>query len=552
MQKKEIFMYIRFTKSKKSKHPTLQIVEGIREGKKVKQKIIASLGVVKTEKDKKKMVDLTENLIKKLTQENFPLDKKINIKDLLHTKTTYDGFGLVVDQLMKISGFDKIINEAPGKHRFDLEEIVKLIISQRFCLPSSKLRTFERQQDHGFQNIELQHIYRAMDALEPLNESIQKQTFSTVLTYSLLPVDCFFFDVTTLYFESINQDSIRDFGFSKDQKTHLVQVVLALVVTSEGMPLAYEAFKGNLAETKTLIPVLQSLKKRFQINNVTVVCDRGMASKTNVESLKENDFQFVIATKLRALSKKLKINDLREYTYLPNQESIPDCEKVLFYTMPHPQYKDTNLIVSYSPNRAVKDKADRERLIEKLKNKISHENEKSSIKKVISNSGYKKYTNVKEGSSITINEKAIKEDEDWDGFHGIAVSNGSNLNITEALSRYKDLWHVEEAFRIAKCSLRTRPIFHWSPHRIQSHILLCFMTLFFERFLELLLRKEGIPITPDRIRYALEGVHTTYFSDKNTNLSGKLPSILPEDAAYIFKALNISLNREASMFEKML
>ena len=75
------------------------------------------------------------------------------------------------------------------------------------------------------------------------------------------------------------------------------------------------------------------------------------------------------------------------------------------------------------------------------------------------------------------------------------------------LSRYRDLWHVEEAFRVAKCTLKTRPIFHWVPHRIRTHVLLCFMNLFLERFLELLLRKAGTPLTPDNIRYALSGVH---------------------------------------------
>ena len=84
------------------------------------------------------------------------------------------------------------------------------------------------------------------------------------------------------------------------------------------------------------------------------------------------------------------------------------------------------------------------------------------MKNVISNGGYKKYTNVKSGSSLTLNEDAIKEDSEWDGFHGIAVSNSSGLTVEQALSRYRDLWHVEEAFRVAKSTLKTRPIFHWA------------------------------------------------------------------------------------------
>ncbi len=251
-------MYIRLTHSKKAKHPTLQVVEGMREGKKVKQKIIASLGVIKGPQDLEKLKNLADHLIQRLEREGLPSDGKVRLKDLIHKKTAYDGFGMVVNQLMQLSGLSKVIKGAQGKNRFDLEEIVKLILAQRFDSPSSKLRTYERQEDHGFQGIDLQHIYRAMDTIESLESEIQKQAFNTACKFSRRLVDCFFFDVTTLYFESVSQDELKDFGLSKDQKFHLVQIVLALVVDSQGMPIAYEVFKGNLAETKTLIPVLEN------------------------------------------------------------------------------------------------------------------------------------------------------------------------------------------------------------------------------------------------------------------------------------------------------
>ena len=539
------YMYIRLTSSKKSKHPTLQIVEGVREGKKVKQKIIASLGVIKTEKDLEKLRKLADHLIQKLEKEGLPADDRVDIKNLVHKKTTYDGFGIITNELMQLSGFSTVIRRAQGKNRFDLEEIVKLILVQRLDLPSSKLRTYERQEDHGFHGIDLQHIYRTMDAIESLESEIQKQAFNIVCKFSG-EIDCFFFDVTTLYFESVIQDEIRDFGFSKDQKYHSVQIVLALVVDAQGMPIAYEVFKGNLAETKTLVPVLENLRNRFSINNVTVVCDRGLASKPNVNALQDAHFHFVIATKLRSISKKLKINDLSAYSLLPNQETIPDEEKNLVRTMEHPQYKDTLLIATYSPKRARKDKEDRDRLVEKLKKKLQNSSDETAIKKVISNGGYKKFTNVKDGSLLTINEKAIEEDAKWDGFHGIAVSNSSKLTIEQALGRYRDLWHVEEAFRIAKCTLKTRPIFHWSPKRIKTHVLLCFMNLFLERFMELLLRQNGIFLTPDRIRYALSGVHTMVFENQNTNKIGEMRSALSEDALNIFKVLGVSTDRSTS------
>jgi transposase len=189
----------------------------------------------------------------------------------------------------------------------------------------------------------------------------------------------------------------------------------------------------------------------------------------------------------------------------------------------------------------------RDRLIEKLKKKLSDASDETSVKKVISNGGYKKFTNIKEGSLITLNEKAIEEDAKWDGFHGIAVSNNAKLTVEQALSRYRDLYHVEEAFRVVKCTLKTRPIFHWAPHRIRTHILLCFMNLFLERFLELLLRREETPLTPDRIRYALSGIHTMIFEESGTQKVSEMRSSLSEEATVILNTLKISTDRSAQL-----
>ena len=543
-------MYIRLKTSKKAKHPTLQIVEGVRKGDKVRQRTVAHLGVIKNKQDLERLKDLADKLIQRLEKEGLQLDPKVEVRKLRHKQTVYDGFRIVLDKLMDLTGLSDIVRSAQGRHRFDIEEAIKLILVQRLDLPSSKLRTFARQEEHGFSGIDLQHVYRAMDAIEPLGDEIQKQAFIAAQRASEKQVDCIFFDVTTLFFESTIQDEIREFGFSKDQKHHQVQIVLALVVDSDGLPIAYDVFKGNLAETKTLIPVLRALKSRFSIENVTVICDRGMASRANVEALQGAAFQFVIATKLRGMSKSLKINDLSTYSALYQQDPPEENDKILVRTMAHPQYEDTLLIATHSSARARKDKEDRDRLIEKLRKKLSGNDGEASIKKIISNSGYKKYTDVKGGSAVIIDEEAIKEDALWDGFHGIAVSNGSKMGVKEALSRYRDLWRVEEAFRVAKCTLKTRPMFHWTEDRIKSHILLCFMNLFLERFLELLLRKNQTTLTPDRIRHAIAQIHTTIFDDGSEESEGKMSSALTKDAEQIFRVLGIPTERRTVMEPK--
>jgi len=534
-------MFVRLKSSKTSKHPTFQIVEGVRDGNKVRQKVIASLGVVKDTSDMKKLHTLAKNLILKLRQQGFDdKDQTLDFSKLIHKKTLFNGFQMVTDKLMDLVGFSAIAKRAQGKNQFNVEEILKLIILQRMDLPSSKLRTYERQSDHGFHGIELQHVYRAMDALEGFSEEFQKQAFEVAHNGVFKePVDCLFFDVTTLYFESIEVDELRKFGFSKDQKHHQVQIVFALVVNREGIPLAYEAFAGNVGEVKTLLPVLEKLRDRFSVKKATVVCDRAMASKKNVAALQAAGFFFVLACKLRQLTDELHINDLSVFTKLNDN----DEDGVLFRTMDHPNYADSTLIITYSPKRAEKDRKDRERLLEKMMGKLS--SEEGSVKKLISNAAYKKFTTVKKGSKITLNQKVVDEDSAWDGFHGITVSKGANLSTKEALGRYADLWRVEETFRVTKTTLRTRPIFHWKPHRVLSHVMICFITLFLERTLELLLRRNNTPLTPDRIRYALHQMHSIIVEDEVSGNEGLIESGLTEDAKAICNILGLPTLRSS-------
>jgi transposase len=415
---------------------------------------------------------------------------------------------------------------------------------QRMELPSSKLRTYERQLDHGFYGIDLQHIYRTMDALEDYEEEFQRQAVKAAHNGMFKEaVDCLFFDVTTMYFESIKADELRKFGFSKDQKHHQIQIILSLVVDREGIPLAYEAFPGNTGEVNTLLPVLEKFRKRFSVKQAIVVCDRAMASSKNVAALREADFSFVLACKLKQLPKHLKLNDRSLLTKL--NEKDKDEDAMLFRVLDHPKYPDSTLIITYSPQRAEKDRKDRERIIEKMEDKLKFE--ESSVKKLISNAAYKKFGVIKKGSKITLNQKAIEEEITWDGFHGISVSKSAHLSVREALSRYSDLWRVEETFRVTKTTLRTRPIFHWKPHRVFSHVMICFITLFLERMLELLLRRRGTPLTPDRIRYALSQMHTVIVSERESGQEGYIESELTEDAKAIYNVLGLPTNRNSAL-----
>ena len=266
-----------------------------------------------------------------------------------------------------------------------------------------------------------------------------------------------------------------------------------------------------------------------------------MASSKNVAALQAAGFYFVLACKLRQLPDHLHLNALLTFTKL--KENKKEEEATLFRVMDHPKYSDATLIITYNPKRAEKDRKDRERLLEKMMNKLT--NKEGSVKNLISNGAYKKFTTVKKGSKVSLNQEAINQDAAWDGFHGISVSKGAGLSVREALSRYADLWHVEETFRVTKTTLKTRPIFHWKPHRVLSHVMICFITLFLERTLEVMLQKNGTPLSPDRIRYALSQMHTMIVKDEGSGKLGEIESELSEDAKAICAILELPTQRNS-------
>jgi len=128
-------------------------------------------------------------------------------------------------------------------------------------------------------DISADRMYRLMDALEGQEASIQGTLLNALRPLIGEKVEILFFDATTLYFESMDEDDLRRFGFSKDQKTHLTQVVLALATTQDGLPVGYKLFPGNTAETSTLLQAIEGWQKSLHIEQVTITADRAMMSK---------------------------------------------------------------------------------------------------------------------------------------------------------------------------------------------------------------------------------------------------------------------------------
>lgn len=439
-----------------------------------------------------------------------------------------------------------------GRIQFNLGQAVFLMAVQHLLNPRSKLSTYKHQDSYfNLPELGLQHLYRALNILASNKETIEKMLFADNHLKVGQKVDVVFYDVTTFAFQSFKVDEIRNFGFSKDCKFNEVQVVMGLLIDHEGMPIGYELFPGNTFEGKTMVASLENLKKKFSINRVVIVADRGINSKNNLSLIKEAGYGYIVASKIRTLRKSVKerilneegytvVNEGFRYKVMDYENTFKDEEKKLHCLTEH-------LIVSYSEKRALKDRSDRERLINKAGKLLATA---GSIE-ALSKRGGKKYlkSEGRQKNEWRLDQEKIKQDELLDGYYGIQTSE-MDMSAEEIINAYHSLWKIEDSFRVMKNTLEVRPVFHWNPERIKGHFVVCFLAFMMERKLESIISEyEDIPKSVNDIREALNlmqfamieaGDKTIYIKTKHNRLG-----------SLIFKKLKIKLPSNVNQKEQL-
>lgn len=391
---------------------------------------------------------------------------------------------------------------------FHFVDVAFLMAVQHLLSPRSKLGNFNHQDSYfGLKEVKLQHLYRTLDKLSEEKEFIENELFEQNYQFYGQTVDVVFYDVTTFAFESVIADELKNFGFSKNCRFNEVQVVMGLLMDTNG----YELFAGNTFDGKTMIKSLQNIKHRFGISRVIIVADRGINSKNNLNLIKEAGYGYIVASKIRSMSENIlnTIFDESGYTNLKSKDGSAFRYKAISYLNTFTDENKTkhkleeSLVVSFSDKRLQKDRSDRERLIVKARKLLENP---GSIKESNKRGG-KKYlqdTSPKE-ATWKLDEKKIAKDERFDGYYGIQTSE-KEISPKEVIDANHMLWKIEESFRIMKSTLEVRPIFHWTPKRIRRHFMLCFLSFLMERKLEHLLhdeKEEYLQVSPERIRESL-------------------------------------------------
>ena len=546
-------MFVRVKSTPNSPRQSVQIVSSVRVGDKVKQKIVRYIGIAMDDDELVRLKELAEVVKAKLEAQHQPslfppetvakqmIEAKaakaskatlnVDLRQMVEEQRVVLGIHEVYGEVYRQLSFDTLLSQR--RYRASHEALFHCVMA-RIANPKSKRGSVQHlEQDFGV-SLSLEKVYRMMDQLDD-NTISRLQTMTCEGTRSLLPgaLDVLFFDCTTLYFESFKEDELKQNGYSKDCKFNQPQVLLALLVTREGLPVGYEVFPGATFEGHSLISVLKTMQARYDVRKMIFVADRGMLNEDNLHALDEAGAYYIVGAKLKQLPSALQTKVLDKSAYQALDKGASSAAELT--------HKKRRLIVSHCPKRADKDQHDRQKSVDRLIKKIG---KSQNPKSLLNNYGYKKFLIIKGKTSLSINQDKIAAESRWDGLHGV-ITNLPDTPHQEVLSHYRGLWQVEESFRITKHDLKVRPIYHWTPSRVRAHIAISFMAFACIRQLMYRIKLQHKALSPEVIRNALIHVQHSVLKHKRTNKRYVIPSTIDPQAKKIYAVMGLKATTTA-------
>jgi len=510
-----------FARIKKSgQNEYLQIVENHREGKRVAQRVITTLGRLDQLKTGGDLQALTRSLARFSEKTLLVLSGKSDVDaDALSI-----GPSLVFERLWKELHVDRVLDDVlkDRKFGFDVERAIFMTVLHRLFASGSD-RSCERwRRDYGIAGtaeISLHQLYRAMAFLgEELDDQKDSLPLSPRCIKDLVEerlfwanrelftgIDLVFFDTTSIYFEGEGGD-IGAHGHSKDHRPDLKQMVLGVVIDDSGRPVCCELWPGDTTDVTTLAPVSQRIRTRFGVGGFCVVADRGMISADTIEQLTAMQLPYILGARMRRV-KKISEEVLARpgrYHEVPTGDNEPLKVKEVVLGQ-------ERFIVCFNPVQARKDAIDRELILESLREKL-----KQGPKALVGNKGYRKYLSM-ESSRVHIDEKKVAQEARFDGKW--VLQTNTQLTSAEAALKYKELWQVEQVFRDMKSVLDTRPIYHQRDETIRGHVFCSFLALILMKELTTKLKEAGHTFAWADIRRDLEALREITLSEHGKALT---------------------------------
>lgn len=450
-----------------------------------KYKLVKTLGCGRTEQEIVKLTYLAKQEVERLSKqpklfisENDTVIEQV-FAALNNASIRTVGPEIIFGRIYDSIGFNKIP-----------ENLFRHLVIARLAFPLSKLKTIDYLYRYQGVYLDIDAVYRFLDKLNnKLKDQVERIAFAHTLKILRNNISIVFYDMTTIYFESSDEDDLRKTGFSKDGKHQHPQIFLGLLVGLGGYAIGYDIFEGNIYEGHTLIPFIEKISKKFNLNKPVIVADAGLLSNDNIKALEEMNYEYIIGARLKNEPEKIKTQ------ILENQLSDGQMIKIK-------KQGSVRLLVTYATNRASKDEYNRKRGLQRLEKQIKTG---KLTKSNINNRGYNKYLKLEGDVSIKIDYEKFYNDNVWDGLKGYITN--AKIKDKQIVENYKNLWHIEKAFRMSKTDLRIRPIYHRLRNRIEAHICISFTAYCLYKELERVLYKEKSTLS---LKKAAELTHNMY------------------------------------------
>lgn len=467
-------MFVRKNKNR-SGSVSVQVVQKIRG----RVKIVKTVGVSKDLKEIHRLTKKAETMIPDLSGQGslLPLsDKDMMIKNFLESLTNFQvqviGPELVFGTLFDRIGFGKI-----------KDPLFRHLVIARLAYPNSKLKTVDYLHRYQGKLISVDGLYRFLDDLSSKHQNrVEQIAFDHTKKRLRGNLAVIFYDLTTLYFETESEDDLRKIGYSKDGKWRKPQVMLGLLIAVNGYPIGYDIFAGNTFEGHTLIPAIERLERKFNLNRPVIVADAALLSKANLEKLTINGYEYIVGARIKNEPKAIK-DQILSLNPADQQTQTAEIKRA----------DESRLIIGYSTKRAKKDAHNRKRGLRRLEKNLRSD---KFTKAQINNRGYNKYLKLTGKVRVEIDYQKFKTDGRWDGLKGYVTN--SDLSAKQVIDNYTQLWQIEKAFRISKTDLKVRPIYHRLERRIKAHICIAFTAYTVYKELERLLYQHQVPFSPKR------------------------------------------------------
>ena len=502
-------MFLKKTFIKKTGRTNLAIVQGYRnKDGKSRHKIIQSIGYLD---------DLTDQFddpiahfkqrAKELTaaqkEKTRPVTLSISPQSSLPVGTyNRKNFGHVAfSHLYHELELDYFINNRRRytKAKYNHNAIFKLLVYGRLLQPSSKKKAFEnRNLFFDKMDFSLDDVYRSLSFFNEHKNEMLLSLHKRISTLYGRDTSLVYYDVTNYYFEIDKQDDMRRKGVSKEHRPDPI-IQMGLFMDTDGIPLTYGLFPGNMLDKQTLIPMIQKIRKDYTLGRIIIVADRGMMAGNNIRQILLDKNGYVLSYSIRGADSAFKKYVLEENGYRIGSEGFKIKSRIYpreitVSTLKGKKKKVTieeKQIVFFSQKYADKAKADREAAINKAKNLITSQ---AAYNRSTAH-GAAKY--VKELTFSTdsgevlediknirlFNKERLIEEEKYDGYYAIVTSE-LDTEDEKIIEMYRGLWRIEESFRITKSDFETRPVYLSTQDHIEAHFLICFVSLVLARLLE--------------------------------------------------------------------